>query len=62
MPINRTLAALTYRRITVCSGHVVGEAAFVDIDNRTAAALSGLLKLTALPLIGFGMMQCFFYG
>ena len=51
MPIDRTLAALPYTRITVCSGHIVGKAAFVDIDDWTAAALEGLLKLTVLPLI-----------
>ena len=44
------------------SGHVVGEAAFVDIDDWTAAALSGLAKRLASPFIGFGMAQRFFYG
>ena len=62
MPINRTLTALAYRRITVCSGHVVGEAAFVDIDDWTSAAPGSLAKRLPLPFIGFGMAQRFFYG
>ena len=44
------------------SGHVVGKATFVDIDDWTPAALSGVLKLKALALIGFGVAQRFFYG
>ena len=62
MPINRTMTALTYGRIAVRSGHVVGKATFINIDDWTPAALSGVLKLTALALIGFGVAQRFFYG
>ena len=44
------------------SGHVVGEAAFVNVNDRTAAAPGSLAKSPPLLLIGFGMMQRFFYG
>ena len=53
------MTALTYGRIAVRSGHVVGKATFINIDDWTPAALSGVLKLTALALIGFGVSREF---
>ena len=62
MPINLAVTALAYRRITVCSGHVVGEATFVNVNDRASAAPGSLAKCLPLALIGFGMAQRFFYG
>lgn len=64
VPVARSGAALTSGRIAVGAGHVPGEAAFVDVDDRPALSLDPgdpLAKGAPFAVVRLRMAQRFFY-